>query len=131
MNTKHTPESSNNDRKFINESWQRFKTIPPIRHFLESATTLCGEIEKLPASEQQTRVSIQASNLATQLRVWQKDASTLLAERDRLRKALQRLLRAFEADVEQVPTLEVQVSWETNSQAVAQARAALNEEKKL
>lgn len=39
--------------------------------------------------------------------------------------ALKRLLRAFEADYEMVPTIDVRTSWETNSQAVSVARAAL------
>lgn len=39
--------------------------------------------------------------------------------------ALTRLLRAFEADKEQVPSMDVLTSWETNSQAIAQARSAL------
>lgn len=42
-----------------------------------------------------------------------------------LRAALQRLLRAFEADFEKCPGMTVQISWETNSQAVEQARRAL------
>lgn len=39
--------------------------------------------------------------------------------------ALQRVLRAFEADSERAPQLDVRTCWETNSQAVAQARAVL------
>ncbi len=39
--------------------------------------------------------------------------------------ALQRLLRAFESDYEQHPFMKVETSWETNSQAILQAREAI------
>ena len=40
--------------------------------------------------------------------------------------ALNRLLRAFEADVEQVPSMDIVTSWETNSQAIQAARTAIS-----
>jgi hypothetical protein len=49
----------------------------------------------------------------------------LKAERDELRAALQRLLRAFEADYEQVPDLQIRICWETNSMAIELAKAVL------
>jgi hypothetical protein len=39
--------------------------------------------------------------------------------------ALQRLLRAIEADYEIAPTMDVATAFETNSQAIEQARAAI------
>jgi len=39
--------------------------------------------------------------------------------------ALQRLLRAFEADYEIAPDMDIATSFETNSQAIAQARTAI------
>ncbi len=39
--------------------------------------------------------------------------------------ALQRLLRAFEADYEIAPDMDITTSFETNSQAIAQARTAI------
>lgn len=39
--------------------------------------------------------------------------------------ALQRLLRAIEADYELAPTMDVATAFETNSQAIEQARAAI------
>ena len=44
---------------------------------------------------------------------------------DDLVAALVRLLRATEADVEQCPEMDVLTAFETNSQAIQQARAAL------
>lgn len=52
-------------------------------------------------------------------------APQLLAQRDELRGALQRLLRANQADYEQCPTMDVKTAFETNSQAISQARATL------
>lgn len=49
----------------------------------------------------------------------------LIASAPALRDALRRLLRAFESDAERVPDQDVRTAWETNSAAVAQARAAL------
>lgn len=48
-------------------------------------------------------------------------------ERDRaeLIEALQRLDRAYQADYELVPTMDLKTSYETNSQAHTQARALL------
>ena len=39
--------------------------------------------------------------------------------------ALQRLLRTFEADYEIAPDMDIATSFETNSQAIAQARTAI------
>ena len=44
---------------------------------------------------------------------------------DDLVAALERILRSFEADAEQVPFVSIATCWATNSQAIAQARAAL------
>lgn len=49
----------------------------------------------------------------------------LIRQRDELAGALQRLLRAFESDTEQVPHLDVKTCWQTNSAAIEQARQAL------
>lgn len=40
--------------------------------------------------------------------------------------ALQRLLRANEADYEQAPDMDVRTAFETNSQAIRQAKAAIH-----
>ena len=48
---------------------------------------------------------------------------------DDLVAALQRLMRAFEADYEQMPDIDIRTSWQTNSQAIEQARAALKRAK--
>ena len=50
----------------------------------------------------------------------------LIAAAPDLLAALNRLLRAFEADVEQVPSMDIVTSWETNSQAVQAARTAIS-----
>lgn len=49
----------------------------------------------------------------------------LIARAPAMDAALRRLLRAFEADNEKAPTLDILTCWETNSQAIAQAQAAL------
>ena len=49
----------------------------------------------------------------------------LRSQNDALRSALQRLDRAYSADAESAPHLTVLLCYETNSQAHAQARAAL------
>lgn len=49
----------------------------------------------------------------------------LIARAPAMDAALRRLLRAFEADKEKAPTLDILTCWETNSQAIAQAQAAL------
>ena len=43
----------------------------------------------------------------------------------RERGALRRLLRAFEADAEHAPGLSIRTCWETNGEAIRQARRAL------
>ena len=50
----------------------------------------------------------------------------LIAAAPDLLAALNRLLRAFEADVEQAPSMDIVTSWETNSQAVQAARTAIS-----
>jgi hypothetical protein len=49
----------------------------------------------------------------------------LQAENAELRDALERILRANESDFEQCPGMDVKTAYETNSQAHAEARAAL------
>jgi hypothetical protein len=77
-----------------------------------------GPIASLPSSERWA----EAIGLS---RTLERELADVTAERDRMREALQRVVRAFEADAEQVPTMDVLTSWETNGQAIAQARAAL------
>lgn len=57
-----------------------------------------------------------------------RDGNTIACARDAapdLLAALDRLLRAFEADKDIAPQMDILTSWETNSCAIAQARAAI------
>ena len=56
------------------------------------------------------------------------ELARLKARNERLAGALQRLLRAYESDAQLMPDQDVLTSWETNSQAIDAARAALKEQ---
>lgn len=65
---------SKSDEEWIKVSWEKFKHLPPWRHFVEDAEALCHAIEKIPASRQQTDASIKAAALRGLLEEWRQHA---------------------------------------------------------
>ncbi len=71
-----------------------------------------------PSKDELTAVTARAD---TNFRMWEEAKKRVRV----LEEALQRIVRAFESDAERVPNLDTKTCWETNSQAVAQAKSAL------
>lgn len=92
----------------------------------------CGDFEFTPGGSNTpeydaiaAKAAVLRRGIMADIAQLERELSAARRDADMRRDALVRLLRAFEADAEIAPGLDIKTCWETNSQAIKQAREAI------